>query len=352
LDLYGLQRIGEKRGGEWAYALGDALGSLRQWVDDGAHVSYAAGYTPFGEMLWEQGRTESSWNFTGEWYDANAELVYLRARWYEPGMGSFLSEDPWKGNDEQPLTLNAYLYVLANPMRYVDPTGLFPRDILPEDVLNGVCQEKDCQFHPVIWYIVNRIREDSMSRQIRTIRELNTSSYLNEDARVLCDRLPLWQRLLICPDYVPSYGADREAYIMFGCLVADSRLRPVCGQWDYKKEIEILFDNSQTIDFCSIGHDEEVKFYYDIWANIHFGYLGMTGGFPEDLLLLGATVEHRVANLGQSEDDRSDQVSIRIGMRLYREALTERALVRRLYEHRHELNKARLSELGDFEVYR
>jgi hypothetical protein len=53
LDLYGLGRIGELQGGEWAYPLPDALGSVRQWTGDAGNVDYAAGYTPYGEELWQ-----------------------------------------------------------------------------------------------------------------------------------------------------------------------------------------------------------------------------------------------------------------------------------------------------------
>ena len=46
LDVYGLGRIGEQREGEWAYGLGDALGSVRQWTDGNGQVTYAGGYAP------------------------------------------------------------------------------------------------------------------------------------------------------------------------------------------------------------------------------------------------------------------------------------------------------------------
>ena len=76
-DLYGLARIAEVRGGAWAYPLGDALGSVRQWTDKTGNVTYAAGYAPYGETLWQVGSTESAWGFTGEWWDADVELLYL-----------------------------------------------------------------------------------------------------------------------------------------------------------------------------------------------------------------------------------------------------------------------------------
>ncbi len=70
------------------------------------------------------GSSVTSYGYTSEWTDATG-LVYLRARYYAPGQGRFLSRDVWDGDYSQPLTLNKWLYVSANPINLVDPTGLF-----------------------------------------------------------------------------------------------------------------------------------------------------------------------------------------------------------------------------------
>lgn len=56
------------------------------------------------------------------------------------------------------------------------------------------------------------------------------------------------------------------------------------------------------------------------------------------------------SNLGQIRDDPSDQVCAKIGIQLYKSALTEKALLMQLYIHRQELNKVRVIN-GGFEVY-
>ncbi len=118
LDVYGLRRIAEVRGGQWAYSLGDALGSVRQWTDGRGYVTYASGYAPYGEKLWQQGSTTGAWGYTGEWQDTQAQMLYLRARWYAPSLGIFLSRDPIRSN-------HPYQYAEANPIAYVDPSGKF-----------------------------------------------------------------------------------------------------------------------------------------------------------------------------------------------------------------------------------
>jgi len=51
--------------------------------------------------------------------------VYLRARWYAPGQGRFVSEDPFAGWAELPYSLHAYQYAYSNPVVFTDPTGYF-----------------------------------------------------------------------------------------------------------------------------------------------------------------------------------------------------------------------------------
>jgi len=50
-------------------------------------------------------------------------LVYLRARHYAPGMGRFLTRDTWSGDENKPISFNAWSYAYTNPARFSDPSG-------------------------------------------------------------------------------------------------------------------------------------------------------------------------------------------------------------------------------------
>ena len=56
--------------------------------------------------------------FTGKDYDEVTGLYYFNARWYDPQLGRFTSEDPVRDG------MNWYVYVRNNPLRFIDPTGL------------------------------------------------------------------------------------------------------------------------------------------------------------------------------------------------------------------------------------
>jgi len=108
-------------GTAWTYSAADGLGSVRQQLDGSGQVVGVESYRPFGSPL--EGDGGAPYGYTGEWWEDVAGLLYLRARYYEPNTGRFLSLDPWPGTIWQPGTLNKYNYVGGNPIGSVDPSG-------------------------------------------------------------------------------------------------------------------------------------------------------------------------------------------------------------------------------------
>jgi RHS repeat-associated protein len=96
---------------------------MRQLADGDGDVTLAQGYTPFGVPMWDSGSGTTGYGFTGERWEAYSQLLFLRARYYEPEIGLFLSKDSWPGNMKQPVTLHGWVYGQNNPIIYVDPTG-------------------------------------------------------------------------------------------------------------------------------------------------------------------------------------------------------------------------------------
>ena len=81
----------------------------------------------FGEVRTKTGPLSTSFLFTGEQFDAKARLsqglYYLRARYYDPSIGRFLTQDPLWGSTRVPQSQSRYPYVLNNPANLVDPAG-------------------------------------------------------------------------------------------------------------------------------------------------------------------------------------------------------------------------------------
>ncbi len=84
-------------------------------------------YTPFGDnedtnFIDTQKALITGFGFDGEWKDSTG-LYYLRARYYDPNTGVFLSEDSVSGDIESAISLNGYSFVENDPVNYTDPSG-------------------------------------------------------------------------------------------------------------------------------------------------------------------------------------------------------------------------------------
>ena len=64
--------------------------------------------------------------YCGEYFDKETGTIYLRARYYDPETGRFITEDSYSGKDSDPLSLNLYIYVDNNPVNLFDPSGHIP----------------------------------------------------------------------------------------------------------------------------------------------------------------------------------------------------------------------------------
>jgi RHS repeat-associated protein len=156
------------------YYLSDALGSTVAITNMNAGIIDNNRFAPYGEPLSPVAKnsrlTNSPWGYTGESHDIEAGLVYLRARYYEPGTSRFIQQDsyPYFGEIEDPLTRNLYIYVSGNPLSYIDSSGHYmvaendgggktnelpPIDFTPDQFNGGVVKTIDTYYIPGYGYV-------------------------------------------------------------------------------------------------------------------------------------------------------------------------------------------------------
>jgi RHS repeat-associated protein len=124
---YGLQRISQNQivQGAWTPSFYgyDGGGSVRQLTNSLGVVTDEYEYDAFGNSFTRSGTTPNNYLYRGEQYDSDLGLYYLRARYYNPNTGRFLSRDPNEGNAYDPKALHKYLYASGDPVNRIDPLG-------------------------------------------------------------------------------------------------------------------------------------------------------------------------------------------------------------------------------------
>ena len=122
-----LPDIGQQVGAAWQYLHTDALGSIRHITGEDGSVAGSWRYSPFGQIEATNG-DGSLFGYTGEPQDPASGLTYLRARYYHPALGRFLTPDAIVPDVLNGQAWNAYAYVYNDPINLVDPSGYAPWD--------------------------------------------------------------------------------------------------------------------------------------------------------------------------------------------------------------------------------
>jgi RHS repeat-associated protein len=102
---------------------------------------------------------DNLYGYTGLGYDYSSGLTYARARYYQPELGRFISEDTYEGDRRDPLTLNLYTYVGNNPLRFTDPSGHKPTvmeaAIMAQHIYGATEEDVINQKHLGDWTIID-----------------------------------------------------------------------------------------------------------------------------------------------------------------------------------------------------
>ncbi len=102
------------------YYHADGLGSIAALTDPQQNVVESYRYTAYGVTTKTGDIVNNPYRFTGREFDPEIGIYYYRARYYDPGVGRFITKDPigFEGG------VNPYLYTGNNPVNRIDPLGL------------------------------------------------------------------------------------------------------------------------------------------------------------------------------------------------------------------------------------
>jgi RHS repeat-associated protein len=118
----------------------DCNGNTIAMTNEAKEVVNKYAYLPYGKIISQEELIEQPFTFAGmvgimkEGDPANGGFYYMRARYYDPSIGRFISEDP-SGFSDGP---NLYAYVGGSPLMFVDPWGLCGENAWNKYLYEGV----------------------------------------------------------------------------------------------------------------------------------------------------------------------------------------------------------------------
>jgi RHS repeat-associated protein len=122
--LYGLnvdQVLAQDSPTGMVWSLSDRLGSIDLLIDASGNVVDKCTFDSFGNLLEQTNPLVAfRYGYTAREFDAESGLYFYRARYYDPGIGRFISVDPmsFEAGDT-----NLYRYVFNSPTQWTDPSG-------------------------------------------------------------------------------------------------------------------------------------------------------------------------------------------------------------------------------------
>ncbi len=122
-NIWGINLIASDFNSIRRFYLYNGHGDVEQLTDTTGGVIKVYDYDEFGNERNIDVHDTNPFRYCAEYWDKETGTIYLRARYYNPGIGVFITEDSFRGYGDDPLSLNYYLYCKADPVNRIDPTG-------------------------------------------------------------------------------------------------------------------------------------------------------------------------------------------------------------------------------------
>ena len=125
-DLVYVDKEADKDSGKFEdkqYYVTDSHGNVVQLTNVDGKIIKTYEYDSFGNEVNLDKKDENPFRYCGEYYDKETEEIYLRARYYQPTVGRFLTRDTYTGESGDPLSLHLYTYCGNDGMNKCDVDG-------------------------------------------------------------------------------------------------------------------------------------------------------------------------------------------------------------------------------------
>jgi RHS repeat-associated protein len=104
----------------------DGLNSTTEFSNFDKTIENEYQYNVFGDLLYENVNIDNDILFTGRLIENNTKIYDYRSRFYDSQVGRFINRDLYRGDIENPLSLNNFIYVENSTVNFIDPNGYSP----------------------------------------------------------------------------------------------------------------------------------------------------------------------------------------------------------------------------------
>lgn len=165
---------------------------------------------------------------------------------------------------------------------------------------------------PIATYMAGEMNHNSSGSDARRLQQFNAYSAVKEIEK--WQKLSLWRQFLSAN--LPRTAQDTEMSCRIAALMSWGMLVRQGGDWDHKPIIAKRFNSANPTGLQHWHlYTDNILYYYDVWSNLHYGYVGNACGFSDGVLLDGAGLEQIGSNwLRGNAAQRDRSVS---GLRAY-----------------------------------
>jgi RHS repeat-associated protein len=131
--------LAQLRSGTMSFYQQDGLDSVTSLTSTTGTMANTYTYDSFGNLIATTGALMNAFQYTARDYDPETGLRYHRARYYDPAVGRFLSEDPIGFNGG----INFYSYVANDPVNFMDQGGLAMTPAQCKELLDSIVRRAE-----------------------------------------------------------------------------------------------------------------------------------------------------------------------------------------------------------------
>ena len=182
---------------------------------------------------------------------------------------------------------------------------------------------------PIADYMTQEMRNNSTGADVR--RMLENNRFSGEGCIADYQKLPFWQQLLGL-GITPQQCIDMQMSSRTAALISWGLNVRQDGIWDHKPIIARRFHPRNPGGQQHWHLHNTTLYYYDVWSNVHYGFVGKAAGFSDAVLLDGAGLEQigsTLLRLSRPQrdttvsglrawDDPHDRAGVEMGISLYR----------------------------------